>query len=485
MAAAERLYRAAWETDPQGGEAQHLLGLLAHGRGDSGGAAVLIGGAIAVHGDRPTYHFNLGIVLAALGDAAGAIAAYRRAAELRPADAKVWNNLGVALGREGALDEACAALRRAVACAPRSVEALVNLCAALARLGQPGEADEAIGAGRSAVGLAPDFAPAHGALASALAAGGRLGAAVEAAERAAALAPLDGRSALTLARLLFRARRWAEAAEAAERAVRLGAEDGDGLLGAATLRQGDALASLAFLDRALDGGWGEDSALAAASRGLALLALGRRDEAAAWLGLEGLLGERMLAPEGWSGPSAFNSALEAEVLAHPTLRREPQGYVSRGGWLTGNLLLAPTPLLRTLEMALRRAIDAWTSELSPASHPFVRSRPSRYRLVAWASILEAGASLASHIHEGAWASGAYYARAPRFDPARNAGDEKAGWIEFGLRPDGSRFAFEPLTASRRPREGLLLLFPAHLHHRTLEFGDPGKRITISFNCYAI
>ncbi|MEX2647566.1 MAG: 2OG-Fe(II) oxygenase family protein, partial [Alphaproteobacteria bacterium] len=179
----------------------------------------------------------------------------------------------------------------------------------------------------------------------------------------------------------------------------------------------------------------------------------------------------------------FHAALIAEVRAHPTLTEtwNPKQRAARGGYLATRLFVEAAPALAMLETAIRAAIDGLKAALSDdAQHPFLMRKPARYALDAWCNILVADGHQAPHIHNLGWLSGVYYVRVPP-----QIGDrDPAGWIEFG-RP-GYGLPETPAMTLRtvRPREGLAVMFPSYVWHRTIAFVGEGERISIAFDLHA-
>ena len=67
-------------------------------------------------------------------------------------------------------------------------------------------------------------------------------------------------------------------------------------------------------------------------------------------------------------------------------------------------------------------------------------------------------------------------------PALGTGDDgTAGWIEFGRPYWDFQIRAEPETRLIEPEEGLMLLFPSYMFHRTLPFAGAGERISIAFD----
>ena len=98
----------------------------------------------------------------------------------------------------------------------------------------------------------------------------------------------------------------------------------------------------------------------------------------------------------------------------------------------------------------------------------------------WANIKPQGAGHPSHIHPNNFLSGVYYVRAP----------QAGGNIVFHD-PRPQPFVISPRTIERNQynsrnadlsaREGMMLLFPAWLHHSVAGNSGESERVSISFN----
>lgn len=175
--AAEEAYRELLDKVPERADVWHLLGVLAHQRGEHAVAVERIGRAIALRPDQPLYHSNQGLMHSALGQAELATASYRRAIELdpdfaqahyhlgvlalgagddataaahfrdaverRPGLSEGWYNLGLACKRQDLAHEALEAFQRALDIDPGYVQALQNLGNTLHGLQRDDEAREA------------------------------------------------------------------------------------------------------------------------------------------------------------------------------------------------------------------------------------------------------------------------------------------------------------------------------------------------------
>ena len=165
LAAAEQGYRRVLAADPWQPDALHMLGVLAYQTGQNEAAVALIGRAIALHANAPSYHSNLGLALKDLGRLEAAAEAFGRAISLNPQAAAAHNNLGIVFTAQGRWEEALACSARALDLAPGFADAFANI-GHVRR--QQGELEAAITQYREAIALQPDFAEAHTSLAHAL-----------------------------------------------------------------------------------------------------------------------------------------------------------------------------------------------------------------------------------------------------------------------------------------------------------------------------
>ena len=377
------------------------------------------------------------------------------------ADPSVLHYAGVARYRCGRYDDAAALLGQAAEAAPTYAEAHNSLGILLLETGRSAEARTAL---ERAVALRPDYANAHTNLGNALGAAGAFEDAAAAYRKAIALDPSDLQAHHRLARTHL-------------------------VLGAVAPALDACAAALAidpFCQNAL------------ATRALAEQIGGDRQAGRRLYDFDRFVTRVSLTPPPGSGDiEAFNQALAAAVRAAPSLVWEPLNRVTRNGAVTQDLLDAPSRPIRSLESALRAAIDGYRETLAPEREsPFLARIPGRYRLTLIASILTAGGRHPPHVHEGAWLSGVYYVAVPAQIGADggdsdggdggggdNGGGGRGGWLEFGRPdhdlPEGSAFR----CVSRPPHAGTALLFPSYVFHGTLPFDGPGERIGIAFDAY--
>jgi Flp pilus assembly protein TadD/2-polyprenyl-3-methyl-5-hydroxy-6-metoxy-1,4-benzoquinol methylase len=140
FAEADRLYRKVLAAEPQNVHALHLRGALAHAAGRNEDAIKLIGRAIALDGQVPDFHYNIGLALWALDRREEASGHWARAVALNPNFAEARLNLGNALREERRFGEAIAQHSAAVQLQPQSAPAHNSLGLSLAKAGRDRDA---------------------------------------------------------------------------------------------------------------------------------------------------------------------------------------------------------------------------------------------------------------------------------------------------------------------------------------------------------
>ena len=448
LSEAQALYRSVLAARPDHRDALKAGALVAFRLDAMDEAAALLQRAVALDDGDAGAHNDLGNVLQASGRIDAALAAYGRAVELDPERAETLVNLGQALRIKGDLEAAAEALGRAAALRPDHAGTLLHI--GLVRHAQ-GDLDGAEASVRQALSVEPRNAEACFALGNVLYAQGRLNAAVEAYGQAAALREdiLDASFEVGKPRHVH-----------------------------AHLDRGDARAALRACDDLLARHPGQSGALA--MKAVALWEAGEAGQARSLLDFDRLLRrERCAPPADFADMGALNVALADHVRGHPTLQAAPESYSMERGRSTGELLPGhgAAVAFRTL---VEEAVDRYRKAMpEEPSHPFLADIPDRVRITAWGVILDEGAYQVPHIHPSAWLSGVYYVALPL---ALGADDDgTAGWIEFGRPYWDFRIRAEPETRLIEPEEGLMLLFPSYMFHRTLPFDGSGERISIAFD----
>ncbi len=314
--------------------------------------------------------------------------------------------------------------------------------------------------------LAPNYAEAHNNLGILLLEQRKLEQAIQRFERAVSLKPDYAAAYANLGNAVREDGRPGQAAELYRRAIRLNPNHKEAhyWLAAALLSQGDLAAVADVCSRCLQLDPLCQHALAYQS--IAQYELRKKDEAKRLTDFATMIFKaRLSTPAPFDGLESFNEALIADIRAHPTLIWEPFDRVTRGGAVTKDLLESPTAAITALEQALRLTIDECSKSLpADPGHPFFGTSPVEYRLTLIASILKAGGRHPSHIHEGAWLSGVYYAGVP--DIVSGSDEGHAGWLEFGTPDCDVPAGCELQAAAVAPESGSgghvpFLFFPSH------------------------
>jgi len=390
---------------------------------------------------EPARH-GMGNVLKSLGRLVEAKAVYEETLERSPSQPAVRANLAAVLHELGDLDGAAAQCRRALAAAPTLLEARYNLGLALQELER---FDEAVAAYDMVLGRVPDHAAAAHNRADALQRSGRLDEAREAYERTITIDPDFAKPQVNLADL--------------------------------NLQLGDPDAALSVCDGFLSGHPGNTDLLA--FKAIALGDAGRETEAAALVDFDRLLHTvDVELPPDFRSLDAFNGALVAHLLDHPTLTPSPLSHATREGRHSGELLSDPRGPFADFETIVHKAVSAYRKTLGrDAHHPFLVGPPERLDLSVWGVVMEAGGHQIPHIHPAAWMSGVYYAEIPD----SIGGEDRAGWLEFGRPPGHFHNRTEPPLCALRPKAGLMVLFPSYFYHHTIPFEMDQRRISIAFD----
>jgi tetratricopeptide (TPR) repeat protein len=339
-----------------------------------------------------------------------------------------------------------------------------------------GELEEAAACLTRACGLFPDDEPLHEELAQVL---GRLGDVDAALDHARARA--GSRWAATFAfKLLIRHGRRDEAAAFEAAAAAANPSDPDLL----EWRIGSARRDPEALLRLCEAVLRHDPAAAHALyyKALALAQLGRGEQAAALMALDRFLHLAALpAPPGFGPEEAFRDAVRDEILANPSLHRDPAGHATRSGLRTRIFPAPGDRAAAALVGALRTAVGAYAEALS-GDHPFVRARPARAVFTPWALLFRGAGHQLLHHHPGCWLTGVYYVSArPGASPAGNA---RPGALRIGALPEWAGVESPWPVFEVEPVPGTLLLFPAFVPHQTLPPGDGAERLSIAFDVAA-
>lgn len=216
---AEALYRKVIEVQPNEADALHLLGILAHQRGEYEVAERRARSAIKARG-KPVAEFSntLGNALAAQGHAGEAELCYKEALVLHPGDASAHKNLADVLSTQSRHEEAGAHYEKVLQLNPGDASAHNNLGGVFLTRGMYKEATECFG---KAIQLDPRCAEAYSNLGHSLRELGRLTEAVDCLKAALQLRPDLAAAYANLSCVLHQLGSHADALSCVQTALRL------------------------------------------------------------------------------------------------------------------------------------------------------------------------------------------------------------------------------------------------------------------------
>jgi uncharacterized protein (TIGR02466 family) len=219
---------------------------------------------------------------------------------------------------------------------------------------------------------------------------------------------------------------------------------------------------------------------------LAFMSVGRSEEARDLIDINRFVTVTEVgAPQTYANDETFESALTSEIINNTTLKPDPLGRATRGGLqTTAGLPHAGESVIGELINLVRVAVNEFEANLPETlNHPFIKGRPTRAHLNAWAVVYPGEGRQIPHIHPTGWLSGVYYVRVPK--QSRN--DSHNGCLLLGATEIGATeiegLNLDPPWGIReiRPVSGGLVLFPSYIPHATIPTESPDKRICISFD----
>jgi tetratricopeptide (TPR) repeat protein len=478
VAEAEQSFRSILADEPANAIAAVMCAQAMASRGNIPGAAELLETTLRLQPDSVAALNGLASLSLRLGRLEAARAACVRSLEVEPNNAPTHFNRGLIEDAGGHLENAVIAYDRAIELDANFAAARLQRAVALQKLGR---LEEAI----AAYGSIP--AGDHGEFVARFNLGmlhqerGELAEAAALYARASDIAPSNAAPRLQLGNVLYTMGRFDQAVVAYREALarKPDAVEAHGNLAKALWARSDSAAALAACEAGLRIRPGDSAIIA--FKAVLLRETGDDAGASALVDVDRfLMATRLAAPAGFDSLDTFNASIAQFALRHPTLQYEPRYNATKDGKHTADLLAGPKGPVAVLQKAMEAVVWRYIRELPPdAAHPFVASRPARWRMTAWAVVMEGQGYQAPHIHPHAWLSGVYYVSVPAGIAAADA--DHAGWIEFGEPLPEFRCKRRPDLRLMRPEPGLMLLFPSYFHHRTLPFRADATRISVAFD----
>ncbi|NQV99505.1 MAG: tetratricopeptide repeat protein [Rhodospirillales bacterium] len=369
------------------------------------------------------------------------------ALKMAPTHPDALNLKAVFLMNQGNVAGAVRLLRKITTLAPNFAQAHFNLGTALNALGKQKPAIRALS---RAIDIEPDHADAHFNLGNALRQSGHIDTAITHYNKTLEISPDHSAAATNLA--------------------------------SAHLETNNPSAALSAGQLALQADPGNRDAISFCA--IAAVEAGDPGRAAELLNPQLLVRPRQFSSgDGIGDLDAFNAALAAHVLAHPTLAREPHNKATRNGQQTDNLALGERGPVAQLQAMIGTALDDYLQVIGGGNtHPYPPLIPPLSQIDIWGTVLGAQGHQTAHMHRAAWVSGVYYVKLP--DVMSAGGDDHAGWIEFCRPPDQFNCQTAHPVHLIEPKEGLLVLFPSFMYHRTIPFDSEQTRISIAFDLLA-
>ncbi|MBD88147.1 MAG: hypothetical protein CMM34_07805 [Rhodospirillaceae bacterium] len=470
---AEDIYEQILQTDPKQPVALHLLGVTSHQVGKNDVAVDLITKALDLEPNYPEAHNNLGLALQALNRPTEAIKSYRLALSLRGDYADAYSNLGDSLQFIGKHADAVFSYRKALNINPGYSLALNNLGNALQELGQ---LDKAVASYKASLKLNPNYAAAHNNLGNALRRLGKLEEAVASYRQGLTLETTSAKLYSNLGEALRDvAYRMIEKLQcrdyiANENKPRPGETEQDNIWDDVDDCANQALKIVANDTQAL------------ALKAAALIGKDRLDKWSNLCDFNRLIQTHIIdAPVGHNDLRSFNKVLLERCANDESRIFEVPGKAITNGERVNSLHMDATsspvsPLLRYVDgLAKKYAAE---HPIDP-HHPFLAKTPKTWRISAWSSILRKQGYHEPHIHKVGWLSGVYYGRLP--DVMGTDDEKQQGCIEFGRPINYVSSGNNPQFHVLRPKEGMVVLFPAYFYHRTIPFDTDDTRFTVAFD----
>ncbi|MDP1682140.1 MAG: tetratricopeptide repeat protein [Burkholderiales bacterium] len=218
LAQAEQYYREVLQREPQHPDALHLLGLIAHQRGQHQEAIDLINQALKKNNRDIHFYIHLGQAYRQAKRLEESVQAFKKALKLQPQNAEAHHEFGLALADSGKHEEALAEYERAMKLDPHNPFAPLNAGNSCHLLG---DFERALPYYRQVLERAPQFAEGYNNLGSTLFQLGRIEEARPQIEKALELKPDYAEALVNHANILRQDHRFDAALACLDRALEL------------------------------------------------------------------------------------------------------------------------------------------------------------------------------------------------------------------------------------------------------------------------
>jgi hypothetical protein len=182
-------------------------------------------------------------------------------------------------------------------------------------------------------------------------------------------------------------------------------------------------------------------------------------------------------PKGWSSLSHYLDDLRSALAERHQFKTHPFMNSLNGGSMIVNFAGIDNPAIRSIEHALRPAIEAHVQHLGKGADMVRARNTGRWDIGGiWSVSLWPDGFHHDHVHPKGWLSSACYIDLP--DTDGSAGKE--GWIKFGE----PGVVTEPKLSwehAVEPSVGTIVLFPSYMWHGTIPFGGDQSRMTCAMD----
>ena len=471
--------------------------------------------AIALQPHFLEAHNNLGNLLRKIGKNDEAESCLKKGLEIDPNNVILNNNLATVYNEKGRIKEAITILKKTIAIDPKYFDAKNNLLFCLIADGRMEDAtkfakdlqkefpensevynnlgiilfktnniEEAIEQYKKAIQLQENHSEAHCNMGIALTVCGSKDAEAH-LKKATEYYPGNHKAYNALGNFLVEERRFDEAIKAYRRAIEIRPNFPEALngIGNTYLRKRKYEKALHAFNECISCDPLHKRVLA--YKEISLNELGRKEEALLITNLETDIFLTSIAKDKGNSEDieVFNNKLATELLAHNSLTREPLHKTTKNGKQTGLLMEGAGIALQSLISKINFKIEEYLKNFSiNKNRPHHQSKPIKYYLSIWGTVLENAGHQEPHIHTDGWLSGVYYVRIPK---SIENDKENRGCIEFGKPGYDIPYSYKPSTKTILPTSGMLLLFPSHLFHRTIPLKTNETRISVAFDVIPI
>jgi tetratricopeptide (TPR) repeat protein len=213
---------------------------------------------------------------------------------------------------------------------------------------------------------------------------------------------------------------------------------------------------------------------------VALAILGRCEQARQLIDLEQFITiTEIAAGDSSENGQTLEAAVAGEIVRNSTLAKDPPNKATQGGLQTVDRL--PHPGDQAIAVVLERiraAVDSFEEELaSGLEDPFVKHKPNRAWLNAWAVVYPGDGRQSSHIHPDGWLSGVYFVCVP---PPRED-HPRGGCLVLGSLEGATPSSLPWGLRGIHPIAGQVVMFPSYIPHSTVPTKSSEPRICISFD----